>query len=97
LLETLTPSGLGPGLQIESALDRQTFTIVARTLLPTLHPGTTVVLDNLSVHKSATARTLIETARCHLVFLPPSSPDFNPIEQAFFKCSAVPGRDHWTR
>jgi len=86
LLATLTPSGFGPGLQIEGALDRQSFdTFVARTLLPTLRPGTTVVLDNLSVHKSATARTLIETAGCHLVFLPTYSPDFNPIEPALSK------------
>ncbi len=86
LLATLTPSGFGPGLQIEGTLDRQSFdTFVARTLLPTLRPGTTVVLDNLSVHKSATARTLIETAGCHLVFLPTYSPDFNPIEPALSK------------
>jgi transposase len=44
-----------------------------------------VILDNLAVHKSATARALIEEAGCHLVFLPPYSPDCNPIEQAFAK------------
>lgn len=59
--------------------------MVATTLIPTLPPGATVILDNLSVHKSAPARTLIEAAGCHLVFLPTSSPDFNPIEQAFSK------------
>jgi len=58
---------------------------IRHTLAPTLRPGQTVVLDNLSVHKSATARAVIEAAGCQLVFLPTYSPDFNPIEQAFAK------------
>jgi transposase len=86
LLATLTPTGLGPGLQFPGALDRQVFELfVDQILVPALHPGQTVVLDNLSVHKSATARHLIEAAGCRLVFLPTYSPDFNPIEQAFAK------------
>jgi transposase len=86
LLATLTPAGLGPGLQVPGAVDRQVFeTFVARILVPALQPGQTVVLDNLSVHKSATARRLIEAAGCRLVFLPTYSPDFNPIELAFGK------------
>jgi transposase len=51
--------------------------------VPSLRPGQIVLLDNLAVHKSATAQALIEAAGCQLVFLPPYSPDFNPIEQAF--------------
>jgi transposase len=58
---------------------------VERLLVPSLHPGHIVILDNLAVHTSARARALIEAAGCHLVFLPPYSPDFNPIEQAFAK------------
>jgi DDE superfamily endonuclease len=86
LLATLSPQGLGPSLQLPGALDRSAFDFfVATTLVPTLQPGQTVVLDNLSVHKSATARRLIEAAGCQLVFLPTYSPDFNPIEQAFAK------------
>lgn len=86
MLATLTPTGLGPGLQFPGAVDRQTFDLfVASSLVPSLRPGQTVVLDNLSVHKSATARALIEAAGCQLVFLPTYSPDFNPIEQAFAK------------
>jgi len=86
LLASLTPTGLGPGLQFAGAVDRLTFdTFVSTTLVPALQPGQTVVLDNLSVHKSAAARALIEAAGCHLVFLPTYSPDFNPIEQAFSK------------
>jgi transposase len=86
LLATLTPAGLGPGLQFPGALDRQVFeTFVEEILVPALQPGQTVVLDNLSVHKSATARRLSEAAGCWLVFLPTYSPDFNPIELAFGK------------
>ena len=58
---------------------------IAETLAPRLRPGQTVVLDNLSVHKSTRARRVIEAAGCQLVFLPTYSPDFNPIEQAFAK------------
>lgn len=86
LLASLTPDGFGPGLQFPGALDRPTFdAFVERILVPALRPGQTVVLDNLSVHKSATARRLIEAAGGQLLFLPTYSPDFNPIEQAFAK------------
>lgn len=90
LLATLTPTGLGPGLQFAGALDRPAFEqFVAECLVPSLHPGQTVVLDNLSVHKSGRARLLIEAAGCHLVFLPTYSPDLNPIEQAFAKLKGL--------
>jgi transposase len=56
---------------------------VAAVLVPTLRPGDTVVLDNLPCHKGAGVRAAIEAAGCHLVFLPPYSPDLNPIELAF--------------
>jgi hypothetical protein len=59
-----------------------------RWLVPTLRWGTTVVLDNLSVHRNADVRAVIEAAGCHLVYLPAYSPDFNPIEQAFSKLKA---------
>lgn len=86
LLATLSVDGFGPALQFAGALDRPIFeTFVETTLVPALQPGQIVVLDNLSVHKSARARHLIEAAGCHLVFLPTYSPDFNPIEQAFAK------------
>ncbi len=86
LLATLTPDGFGPGYQFAGALDRTVFdAFVSQILVPQLRPGQTVVLDNLNVHKSATARRLIEEAGCQLRFLPTYSPDFNPIEQAFAK------------
>ena len=56
----------------------------------TLRPGDVVVLDNLAVHKQPEVRTAIEQARAHLRFLPPYSPDFNPIELAFAKLKAFP-------
>lgn len=86
LLATLTPAGLGPGLQLDGPIDRPGFdTFITQTLVPALRPGQTVILDNLSVHKSATARAAIQAVGCQLVFLPTYSPDFNPIEQAFAK------------
>ncbi len=58
---------------------------VATVLVPTLRPGDTVVLDNLPCHKAAGVRAAVEAAGCRLVFLPPYSPDLNPIELAFAK------------
>lgn len=86
LVATLTPRGFGPGLQLEGALDRDAFdTFVTEALVPTLHRGDVVVLDNLAVHRSARATAAIERVGARLVFLPAYSPDFNPIEQAFAK------------
>jgi len=86
LVATLTPTGFGPGLHLDGAIDRDSFdTFVIAVLVPTLRPGQTIIMDNLSVHKSATARAAIEAAGCTLTFLPTYSPDLNPIEQAFSK------------
>jgi transposase len=56
--------------------------------VPSLRPGQVVVLDNLSAHRGEGVRQLIEDAGCRLLFLPPYSPDFNPIELAFAKLKA---------
>jgi transposase len=61
---------------------------VRRVLVPTLSPGDTVVADNLSSHKSDQVREAIEAAGATIRFLPPYSPDFNPIEKAFSKLKA---------
>jgi transposase len=58
---------------------------VTGVLAPALRPGDTVVLDNLPCHKSAAVRAAVEAAGCRLVYLPPYSPDLNPIELAFAK------------
>ena len=60
-------------------------TYVERVLVPILRPGDVVVMDNLGSHKSQAARQAIRSADAHLLFLPPYSPDLNPIEQAFAK------------
>ena len=56
---------------------------VAQVLLPTLRAGDVVIMDNLSSHKRASVREMIEAKGARLRFLPPYSPDFNPIEMAF--------------
>lgn len=86
LLAALSPAGITAALTVEGAVDRKVFNaFVAQVLVPSLIPGQTVVWDNLSVHKSARAQQLIEAAGCQVYFLPPYSPDFAPIEQAFSK------------
>ena len=62
---------------------------VARILAPTLRPGDTVIMDNLSSHKRASVREIIEAKGARLRFLPPYSPDFNPIEMAFANMKAL--------
>ena len=62
---------------------------VAQILAPTLRPGDTVIMDNLSGHKRVSIREMIEAKGARLAFLPPYSPDFNPIEMAFAKLKAL--------
>lgn len=86
LICALTPAGMAAPTLLPGALDRDAFEVwVAEQLVPTLRPGQTVLLDNLSVHKSATARRLVAEAGCALRHLPTYSPDLNPIEPAFAK------------
>jgi transposase len=86
LLAVLGPTGMLTSVAIPGATTRAVFdAFVDRFLAPLLRPGQTVILDNLSVHKSAAAQARIEAAGGRLVFLPPYSPDFNPIESIFAK------------
>lgn len=86
LMAAMTLAGIQTAAVIEGAMDRPVFDqFVEQFLVPSLRPGQLVVWDNLSVHKSARARDLIEAVGCQVVFLPPYSPDFNPIELAFSK------------
>lgn len=62
---------------------------VEQVLVPTLQPGDIVILDNLACHRNAAARRAIEAAGASLLFLPPYSPDLNPIENAFSKLKAM--------
>lgn len=85
-LASFSLTGIGSSVLLPGALDRPALhAFLDQHLVPTLVPGQTVVWDNLSVHKSAAAKTAIEAANCRLLFLPRYSPDFNPIEQAFSK------------
>lgn len=61
----------------------------AQVLAPTLRPGDIVILDNLPAHKTMVAREAIEAVGARMLFLPPYSPDFNPIENAFSKLKAI--------
>jgi len=89
LIAALTPAGLGPAMTLPGAADAAAFAAYVRAFLaPTLVPGQVVVLDNLSVHKGAAIRHLVEACGCRLLFLPPYSPDFAPIEHAFSKLKA---------
>ena len=64
-------------------------TYVEHFLAPTLEEGQVVVMDNLQVHKSARAKELIEARGAQILFLPPYSPDFSPIEEAFSKVKGI--------
>ncbi len=89
-LSSMTLSGMGPSLAVEGATTRAVFeTYVEKALAPSLRPGQVVVMDNLSAHKGGRVRKLIQKRGCEVVYLPPYSPDFNPIEQAFSKLKGL--------
>ena len=90
LLASMTLSGMGPSLAVEGATTRAVFeAYVEEALAPSLRAGQVVVMDNLTAHKGERVKELIEERGCELVYLPPYSPDFNPIEQAFSKLKAL--------
>lgn len=90
VLGGLSAQGLQACMSIEAATDAAVFLAFVREVLcPTLRPGQTVVLDNLSAHKAEAVRLEIEAADCKLLFLPPYSPEFNPIELAWSKLKAL--------
>ena len=89
MIAALRLKGLHAPAVFDGPIDSPSFlAYVEQVLVPTLHPGDVVVLDNLAVHKQPEVRTAIEQAGAHLRFLPPYSPDFNPIELAFAKLKA---------
>jgi transposase len=78
--------GAGASLVVEGSTNGTVFeTYLEDVLCPTLKRGQVVVMDNLSAHKGERVRELIEGRGCELIYLPPYSPDYNPIEQAFSK------------
>jgi len=83
-------SGLTAPMVLDGPMNREAFlTYVDRVLAPTLQPGDLVVMDNLPAHRCAGVRATIEAAGARLRYLPPYSPDFNPIENAFAKLKAL--------
>ena len=90
LLCALSLSGSQAELVIEGAVDGDVFeTYIREVLCPSLKPGQTVLMDNLSSHKRASVRSLIEARGCKPMYPPPYSPDFNPIEMLFSKLKAL--------
>jgi transposase len=86
LVAALGLDGAGAAMTLSGALDRAACEVYVREVLaPTLRPGQTVIRDNLRAHQGERAKALIEERGCRLLFLPPYSPDFNPIEEGFSK------------
>src|SRR5829696_2400244 len=83
-------TGLVAPFVLDGPINRDAFEVYAeKVLVPELSPGDVVVMDNLSSHKGPNVRALIEKAGAILLYLPPYSPDFNPIENAFAKLKAL--------
>ena len=75
---------------LDGPMNRSAFlAYVTQVLAPELKPGDVVILDNLPAHKGSRGREAIEAAGASLLYLPPYSPDFNPIEQFFAKLKAL--------
>jgi transposase len=86
----LRTAGMVAPFVLDGAINRHAFeAYVEQVLAPELHPGDVVIMDNLSSHKGPRVRALIEAAGASLSYLPPYSPDFNPIEQAFARLKAL--------
>ena len=90
LLASMTAEGMGSCVAVEGTTTAAVFeAYVEQVLVPTLRLGQVVVLDNLSSHKGGRVRELVESRGCELLFLPPYSPDLNPIEEAFSKVKGL--------
>jgi transposase len=89
VVAALRPDRVEATAVFDGPIDNASFlAYVEQVLVPALRPGDVVVLDNLAVHKQPEVRAAITRAGAQLRFLPPYSPDFNPIEQAFAKLKA---------
>ena len=90
MIGALDVRGVRAMMTVEGATDGDVFeTFLERVLLRKLRPGDIVVLDNVGAHKPETVRQLIESAGARLLFLPPYSPDLNPIELCWSKLKAA--------
>lgn len=85
----LRRTGMVAPMVLDGPINRDAFcAYVDQVLVPELNPGDVVIMDNLSSHKAPAVREMIEAVGASLLYLPPYSPDFNPIEQAFSKLKA---------
>lgn len=85
----LRVDGMTAPMVLDGPMNRTAFqAYIAQVLVPTLRRGDTVIMDNLPAHKGHEVRLAIEAAGANLRYLPPPSPDFNPIENAFSKLKA---------
>ena len=85
----LRVDGMTAPMVLDGPMNRAAFqAYIEQVLVPTLRRGDTVIMDNLPAHKGADIRLAIEAAGATLRYLPPYSPDFNPIENAFSKLKA---------
>ncbi len=90
LLSSMSIKGMGPSLAVEGATTGGVFEAYLEAVLaPTLSPGEVVVMDNLSAHKGSRVREIVEGRGCELMYLPPYSPDLNPIEEVFAKLKTL--------
>jgi transposase len=90
LLASIGCGGMGPSMAFEGSTTREVFeAYIEYFLAPVLRSGQVVMMDNLSAHKGERVRELIEKRGCELLYLPPYSPDLNPIEEAFSKVKAL--------
>jgi transposase len=86
----LRPTGMVAPMVLDGPINGVAFqAYVDQVLVPELRPGDTVIMDNLGSHKGPGVRMAIEAAGANLLYLPPYSPDFNPIEPAFAKLKAL--------
>ena len=90
LLASMSLEGMGPCMTVLRSTTSLVFeAYVEQVLSPVLRPGQIVVMDNLTAHKGDRVKELIEERGCELLYLPPYSPDFNPIEEAFSKIKGI--------
>ena len=90
LVASITLTGMGEAMAVEGSTTQEVFeAYLEQVLAPTLAAGRVVIMDNLSAHKPARVRELIESRGCELTYLPAYSPGFDPIEEAFSKVKGM--------
>lgn len=89
ILAAMSTRGVVAAASIDAPTDGPIFlSFIRESLLPNLRPGQVIVMDNLAAHHAAAVRSLIESAGCRLVYLPPYSPDLSPIEPMWSQLKA---------